>query len=153
MFLCSILPSCSLKQMFCVVFLYRQLWTELFSYHPVNELQEHDGSDCWTAVDSKQVGFELNVAKASCNASAERGRSWSHFSADLLVLCLVSCLWAFVYSSSSFRPSTSLTLPTAPRSSYPLTLQACSRLASHPWQVLALVCWLWALLGARPTCL
>ncbi len=124
-----------------------------FSPQTVSGLDQHVGTLCQAAIMHKRFGLELNVVKASSNAWVEFGHSWIHFPADPLVLCLVSCLSAFVYSSSSFRLSTSLTRPMAPQSSCPHILQACSRLASPLWQALARACWLWVVLAARPTCL
>lgn len=102
----------------------------LFFPETVNELDQHVGSHCQSAIMHKWFGLELNVVKASSNARVECGHSWIHFPADPFVLCLVSCLSAFVYSSSSFRLSTFLTQPMALQSNCLHTPQACSRLAS-----------------------
>lgn len=149
----SVLLSDTLNQITFRLYMYSHEQNQFFPPQTVNELDQHVGSHCQAAIMHKRFGLDLNVVKASSNAWVECSHSWIHFPADPLVLCLVSRLSAFVYSSSSFRLSTSLMPPTAPQSSCPHILQACSRPESPLWRALDLACWLWVLLAARPTCL
>lgn len=103
-----------------------QLWTE--SPQTVNELDQHVGSRCPSAIMHKRFGLELNVVKASSNAWVECAHSWIHFPADPLVLCPVSLRLFTAAAATGSAPLSRRTRP--PGSAAPPPLRPAA--ARHP---------------------